>query len=63
MWPWEDHKLHGQSTHLKILGGCWSPAMEGTVLVVGGTALMFIIGAGKEMGGLRAAVARYFRPG
>lgn len=49
--------------HLKILGGCWSPAMEGTVLVVGGTALMFIIGAGKEMGGLRAAVARYFRPG
>lgn len=35
-----------------------SPAMEGTVLVVGGTALMFIIGAGKEMGGLRVAVAR-----
>lgn len=28
--------------HLKILPGCLSPAMEGTVLVVGGTALVSI---------------------
>lgn len=37
VWPWEDHRLHG----LKILGDL-SPAREGTVLVVGGTALVFI---------------------
>lgn len=61
MWPWEDHRLHGQSTPPKDPG--WPPVMEGTVSVVSGTALVFIIGAGKEMGGLRVAVARYSRPG
>lgn len=39
------------------------PAMEDTVLVVGGPALAFIIGAGREMRGLRVALARCSRPG
>lgn len=47
----------------KTLGGCLPPAMEDTVLVVGGPALAFIIGAGREMRGLRVALARCSRPG
>lgn len=38
-------------------------AMEGKVLVVAGAVLIFIIGLEREMGGLRAAEARYSRPG